>query len=251
MSTLYSIIERSELLKSARDLIEPSRPPSDDPVLGAPPEIVFRWNTFTKKHGSLVERVMTKVIQHAPGWRPASQTRFKCDTEETKKLIDRIAINQANEAAVFIECKRNLGNVSNPYLRSIRDYDRWCGNKSTDIASELGFSSSDPLVRFAVFNAYGEVSDRDKVKGIPVLMPKDLPKIFGLPVFEAFQELHRVVQSIVVENEVFRPYSQGMDLPKIEAIAFEAFEQARNEKPIDFRRRISTTLDKLMHRDGS
>ena len=134
MSTLYSAIERSELLKAARDLIEPSRPPSDDPVLGAPPEIVFRWNTFTKKHGSLVERVMTKVIQHAPGWRPASQTRFKCDTETTKKLIDRIAINQATEVAIFIECKRNLGNVSNPYLRSIRDYDRWCRDKSADIA---------------------------------------------------------------------------------------------------------------------
>ncbi len=208
---------------------------------------MFRWNTFTKKHGSLVERVMTKVIQHAPGWRPASQTRFKCDTEPTKKLIDRIAINQANEVAVFIECKRNLGNVSNPYLRSIREYDRWCRNKSKDIATELGFKSTDPLIRFAVFNTYGELTDRDKVKGIPVLMPKDLAKIFGLPVLIAFQELHRVVQSVVVENEVFRPYSQGMDLASIESIRMDASDQARNETPEEFRRRIAATLDQLTY----
>lgn len=250
MNTLYSAIERSELLKAARDLIVPSRPPSDDPVLGAPPEIVFRWNTFTKKHGSLVERVMTKVIQRAPGWRPASQTRFKCDTDQTKKLVDRIAINQANEVAIFIECKRNLGNVSNPYLRSIRDYDRWCRNKTADIAAELGFGSSDPLIRFAVFNAYGELSDRDKVKDIPVLLPTDLPKIFGFSVFEAFQELHHVVQSVIVENEVFRPYSQGMRLPTIEKARLDALEQALKETPEDFRHRISATLDRLTH-DGA
>ncbi|NOE33879.1 hypothetical protein [Ruegeria sp. HKCCD7318] len=248
MSRLYSVIERSELLKAARDLIEPSRPPSDDPVLGAPPEIVFRWNTFTKKHGSLVERVMTKVIQHAPGWRPASQTRFKCDTSATKKLIDRIAINHANEVAIFIECKRNLGNVSNPYLRSIREYDRWCQDNSTDIASELGFGATDPVIRFAVFNAYGELEDRDKVKGIPVLTPKDLQLIFGFPVLEAFQELHRVVQSVVIENEIFRPYSQGLDLPRIDAIPMNAIEEARVESQEGFRRRISATLDQLTFR---
>lgn len=136
---------------------------------------------------------MTKVIQNAPGWRPASQTRFKCDTEKTKKLIDRIAINQANEVAIFIECKRNLGNVSNPYLRSVRDYDHWCRQKCEEIGKGLGFRTNDPLIRFAVFNAYGENSDRDKVKGIPVLLPNDLPQIFGYPTLKSFRELHEVV----------------------------------------------------------
>ena len=111
----------------------------------------------------------------------------------------------------------------------------------------MGFRSSDPLIRFAIFNAYGEPTDRDKVRGIPVLMPKNLPEIFGLPVFEAFQELHRVVQSVVVENEVFRPYSQGTDLPKIERLLLDAIEETRSETPKEFRGRIGAALDRLTH----
>jgi len=74
--------------------------------------------------------------------------------------------------------------------------------------------------------------------------------MFGSPVFEAFQELHRVVQSVVVENEVFRPYSQGLDLPKIETIQADVIEEAVKETPEDFRRRIGATLDRLTHQDA-
>lgn len=88
------------------------------------------------------------------------------------------------------------------------------------------------------------------MKGIPVLLPKDLAKIFGFPVFDAFQELHRVVQSVVVENEVFRPYSQGMDLPTIETVRLDALENAFEETPEDFRQRINSTLDWLTHKDA-
>ena len=246
MGILYNAIEKSALISEARALIEPSRPPAVDPILGYPPEIVFRWNTFGKKHGKLVEQVMTKVIQSYSGWEPASQTRFKCDTEKTKKLIDRVAINRQNEVAIFVECKRNLGNVSGPYLQSIRDYDEWCKKKSLDIAKEIGLDPHKAVVRFVIFNAYGGVDDGKIVKGIPVLLPFDLPKVFGLPVFEAFCELNDVIKSIVLESEAFRALSgqavkvqEKLDpdriLPKI----------VMNETPEQFRQRIEITLDQL------
>lgn len=246
MSILYNAIARSILISEARALIEPSSPPAADPVLGYPPEIVYRWNTFGKKHGKLVEQVMTKVIQSNVGWQPASQTRFKCDTDKTKKLIDRIAINRQNEVAIFVECKRNLGNVSGPYLESISGYDEWCRKKSSDIAKEIGLDPQKAIVRFVVFNAYGAVDDGRIVKGIPVLLPADLPSVFGLPVLEAFQELNDVVQSVVLENEAFRNLSSQIEHVPEQLAAAETLPQiAAHETPEQFRRRIGRTLDQL------
>ncbi|MFC0339934.1 hypothetical protein, partial [Paracoccus niistensis] len=204
MNTLYNVIEAAELKRKAQALIEPSGTPSADPVLGYPPEIVYRWNTFVKKHGTLVENVMTKVIRSHAGWQAASQTRFKCDTDETKKLIDRVAINPKNGVAIFVECKRNLGNVSDPYLKSIIRYNAWCQDKAADIAREIGFTPSNSIVRFAVFNAYGSEDDALKIKGVPVLSPRDLPKIFGQSVLDAFVELNKVVHSVTCHG-IFPP----------------------------------------------
>lgn len=246
MGILYTAIARSTLISEARALIEPSSPPAADPVLGYPPEIVYRWNTFGKKHGKLVEQVMTKVIQSYVGWQPASQTRFKCDTDKTKKLIDRIAINRQNEVAIFVECKRNLGNVSSPYLASISDYDEWCRRKSSDIAQEIGLDPHKALVQFVIFNAYGVVDDGRIVKGIPVLLPADLPSVFGLPVLEAFQELNDVIQSVVLENEAFRNLSSQIEEVQEQLAADETLPQiAAHETPEQFRQRIGRTLDKL------
>jgi len=246
MSILYNVIERAALLSEARKLIEPTVMPAADPVLGYPPEIVYRWNTFGKKHGRLVEDVMTKVIQAHSGWAPASQTRFKCDTDKTKKLIDRIAINRLNGVAIFVECKRNLGNVSGPYLSSINTYNDWCEDKATDIAKEIGFNPHQSLIKFVVFNAYGREDDSRNVKGIPVLLPKDLPTVFGLPVLEAFEELNSVVQSAVLENEAFRTFSGFMEPPCTDLLTTQEVPQiAAQETPEQFRRRISKALDQL------
>jgi len=249
MSILYNVIERAALFSEASKLIEPTVMPAADPVLGFPPEIVYRWNTFGKKHGRLVEDVMTKVIQAHSGWAPASQTRFKCDTDKTKKLIDRIAINRQNGVAIFIECKRNLGNVSGPYLSSINTYNEWCESKASDIAKEIGFNPHQSLVRFVIFNAYGSEDDSRNVKGIPVLRPEDLPSVFGLPVLEAFEELNSVVQSAVLENEAFRNFSGFMELPCTDLLTTQEVPQiAAEETSEQFRRRISQTLDQLASR---
>jgi len=233
------------LIDEVKALIEPTSPPQADPVLGFPPEIVFRWNTFAKKHGSLVERVMTKVIQKSDGWESASQTRFKCDTDETKKLIDRIAISRRHKTVIFLECKRNLGNVSNPYLRSIRTYDKWCKAKAKEIASELGFTAQDVLVRFAILNAYGEDSDRDKVKGIPVLLPENLPLIFPMSVFDAFEELHRTVQTVVGEHPAFRNQTFLEDISDIGILMQnDALRLPTAESSVGFRERIHDALER-------
>lgn len=246
MSNLYSVISKTALMKDARALIEPSSPPAADPVLGFPPEIVFRWNTFAKKHGKLVESVMTKVIQGYVGWEAASQNRFNCDTDKTKKLIDRVAINRQNDVAIFVECKRNLGNVSSPYLESIRLYNEWCRANSSDIALEIGLDPKKALVRFVVFNAYGVADDRRMVKGIPVLHPIDLPAVFGLPVLEAFQELNNLIQSIVLEKDAFQDISAQIEQVqgKISLDATSA-TLATQETPEEFRRRIERKLDQL------
>lgn len=249
MSILYNVIERATLFSEARKLIEPTEMPAADPVLGYPPEIVYRWNTFGKKHGRLVEDVMTKVIQAHSGWEPASQTRFKCDTDKTKKLIDRIAIHRQNGVAVFVECKRNLGNVSGPYLSNINTYSEWCEGKAADIAKEIGFNPHQSLVRFVIFNAYGAEDDSRNVKGIPVLLPKDLPSVFGLPVLEAFEELNSVVQSVVLENEAFRSFSGSMEPPCTDLLTTQEVPQITGqETPEQFRRRFGQTLDRLASR---
>ena len=246
MSLLYNVIERTVLFREARKLIEPTEMPAADPVLGNPPEIVYRWNTFGKKHGRLVEDVMTKVIQAHSGWAPASQRRFKCDTDKTKKLIDRIAINRRNGVAIFVECKRNLGNVSGPYLSSINAYNEWCENKGSDIAKEIGFNPHQSLVKFVVFNAYGAEEDGRNVKGIPVLRPKDLPNVFGLPVLEAFEEFNSVVQSAILEHEAFRGFSGFMESTGADiSTSREVSQIPAQETPEQFRRRIGQTLDQL------
>lgn len=246
MGILYKAIEKSALIKEACALIEPSSPPAADPILGYPPDIVFRWNTFGKKHGKLVEQVMTKVIQSYSGWEPASQKRFKCDTEKTKKLIDRIAINRQNEVAIFVECKRNLGNVSGPYLKSISDYDEWCKKKSSDIAQEIGLNPQKALIRFVVFNAYGSVGDGKVVKGIPVLLPSDLPTVFGFPVLEAFCELNDVIKSIVLESEAFRTLSSRITEVQEKLDPDSTLPiTSKFETPEQFRHRIERMLDQL------
>jgi hypothetical protein len=244
---LYDALARTELHKDLSKLNEPSGEPEDDPILGAQPEIVYRWNTFTRKHGPLIEKVMTDVIQHARGWQPQGQTHFSFGTKKTAThLIDRIAINRANEVAVFIECKRNLGKVPSDAQKRIRAYDRWCQEYSKDIASMLGFKSGKPLIRFAIFNAYGKDTDKNKIKGIPVLMPEDLPKIFDLSVYQTFLDLNAEVTSVVCKHEDLWPFLPKAELPSAISIELGASQPDQNEDPEKFRRRINLTLDELM-----
>jgi len=242
MTSRFYGIERQKLNREIEALLEPSKAPQADPILGNPPEIVFRWNTFAKKHGSLIEWVMSEVIQGSPGWRAASQTRFKCDTDSTKKLIDRIAINHSKGVVIFLECKRNLGNVSGPYLKTIRAYDSWCRQSAHQIAHELGMNPMDTLVRFAVLNAYGDVSDRERVAGIPVLMPIDLPLIFPRPVLEAFRKLNNMVYARVAEHPAFHDFLGAEDVPlhfhdQIDGIS-------NDYSPEEFRQNVEKVLDR-------
>ena len=246
MSKLFTIINQAELAKDVRNLIVPTKIPSDDPILGSPPEIVYRWNTFTKKHGTLLERVMTKVIQSSTGWQSASQKRFKCDNSETKNLIDRIAINRKHEVAIFVECKRNLGNVSGPYLGKIRSYDKWVSTCALQIGSELGFKNPNALVKFAVFNAYGEVSSREVARGIPVLTPTDLPRIFGNFALEVFDEFNEFVDQILSESPVLENLLRKTRSPDI--IRKQSNLSYQNELGSDaFREKISVELSRLTY----
>lgn len=246
MSALYDALARTKQSETLSELIEPSSKPKDDPILGAQPEIVYRWNTFVKKHGTLIEKVMTDVIQHAPGWQPQGQTPFNFPEDITKHLIDRIAINRANKVVLFIECKRNLGNVDSKGQKKIIAYDEWCQKHSKDIASKLKFPASGALVRFAVFNAHGKTTDKNNIKGIPVLMPEDLPKIFDLSVYRTFLKLHAKVRSAVSEREDLWPCLPNAEFRGEISIQSEASQPDHNEDPEEFRRRINLTLNELM-----
>lgn len=249
VNILYDAIAQTALVDEARALIELSSLPAADPILGNPPEIVYRWNTFGKKHGALVERIMTKVIQSYLDWKPAAQTRFNCDTAATKTLIDRIAINRRSGVVIFIECKRNLKNVSGPYLTSINRYNNWCQSNSTNILKKLHLDPLKSTVYFVVFNAYGSSDDRRIVKGIPVLLPEDLPKVFGLPVLQAFEELNNVVQTVVSENKAIREFSALNDRPRRQPFSSDVASDIEvQETPEQFRYRIKTTLEQLTYR---
>ena len=249
MSSLFSVFEGETLKKDIKKLIIPTKPAADDPILGPTPEIVYQWNTFAKKHGALVEKVMTKVIQHAPGWEAASQTRFKCDTSETKNLIDRIAICRKHDIAIFIECKRNLGNVSGPYLGKIKTYNSWVYENSDAIANELRFRTNDPLIAFCVFNAYGDLSAREIVKGIPVIRPSDLSSIFGTFVFKAFNEFNGFVYSTLLEHDALRDMLSKND-PQL-ATLDTSVRDHKNADVLahDFREVIKTKLRSLTYVD--
>lgn len=243
---LYDALERTKRRKALSKLIEPTNEPADDPILGEQPEIVYRWNTFVKKHGRLIEKVMTDVIRHGPGWQPQSQTSFDFPGDTAKHLIDRIAINEANKVVVFIECKRNLGNADDGVTGKITEYDKWCQEHSKDIASKLGFADGNALVRFAVFNAHGKPNDKKKIKGIPVLMPEDLHKIFDLSVYRAFVALQAEVRKQISENGFLGDRFREPELCSVEFLKQDASQPDHNEDPEQFRRRINSTLDDLM-----
>lgn len=250
MSTLYDALARTKQDKNLSQLMEPSTPPKYDPILGEPPKIVSRWNTFQRKHGTLIEKVMTDVIQNAPGWQPQGQTHFNFGDKTAKHLIDRIAINRTNKVVVFIECKRNLGNVDSKGQKKIRDYDEWCYEHKEGIAAKLGFPVGNALVRFAVFNAYGEETDVNMFQGIPVLRPIDLCKIFDVSVYGAFVDLQAEVSKQISENEQLQDCLQEPKLRSVESLKQEASQPNHNEDPESFQRRINYTLDQLMRPKG-
>lgn len=177
MSTFYNI-DAKEIRRRIDKLCTASKPPSPDPVLGQQPNLVSEWNTFVKKHGRLIEYVLSQSITRSYWWEASPQRKFSTVPSMSDKLIDRIAINRALGVVIFIESKRSVGTIDSKSAKRIIDYDNAVRSSYKAVAKELGLDPADTLVFFAVFNAYGERSDGAKITGIPMLMPADLPKLF-------------------------------------------------------------------------
>ena len=247
MSALYQVIAKQELVRKLSSLLTPSRNSVADPILGRPPATVLQWNTFTRKHGQLVESILTKTIQSQSGWSALPQRRFQCDRGDVKKLIDRAAIHKHNQVAIFIECKRDLGKSDSGATRRINEYFEWVEREQRNIARELGMNPSEALIRFVVFNSYGVRSDGRRIPGIPHLLPDDLDAIFGPSVQNAFIELDRLTRSIceeffIPDTVTPPPWSAKLGPGEV------ASESQRNtvETPEEFRNRLKKNIDRLV-----
>jgi len=177
-------------------LFTPTGPSKTDPILGTPPLQFVIWNSFIRKHGTFIERVLISTIRQVGDWGDGGQENFEwVEDEDGTHLIDRIVISPDESVVLLIECKRNLGNLDGDAKKKILAYSRWCQDNADVVAKKLGLDLTRTVVRFAVFDAYGIREDRGAFPDVPIIMPEDLERLFGKRVATEYRQVEESVKA--------------------------------------------------------
>jgi hypothetical protein len=189
--TKYKKAHLEALMIRILHLFTPGRV-SSDPILGYPSNEAAVRASFQRKHGNLIEEVISRSINMCGDWEVRPQTTFSFCSEGLRP--DRFALNRNLGLIIILECKRDLRQQDSDSLRKIRRYFCWAKKHSTDIARHFRMPPESTLVVFSVFDAYGNGERRTALPGIPVITPSELSDVFGDTVSNEFDELDRKVR---------------------------------------------------------
>ena len=146
-----------------------------DPIFGAKPHNIRQWESFPRRHGTLINKSLLEFIRAAPGWEGELEYKFVTE-EKRKKFVDNLVFNKSKEIVVLIECKRDLDQQPHGAILAIESYENLTKKHKQDILKEIGIDPHSGEVHFCVFDAYGP---RIKEWKFSVIYPEQLEKLFG------------------------------------------------------------------------
>ena len=214
MSLDFNKLDIQNIMDKRTELLDELVKPADwtfDPLFGFIKNTPPHLTTFQKKHGTLIQQTLKKIILASDGWVGMTEYKHTLPKTNRKMFIDNTAINKKLGIVLLIECKRNSDRLDSGARRNIGERNRTIlKTKSvmTQVFLDTKLLDKEPhLYKKIVFNAYGQ--NFNAIEGVPVIGPNDLHKIFGSYVQYAFDgfinDTNEEIKALPIETSINDP----------------------------------------------